>query len=351
MKILLMCWSRALVVGTLVLTDRIPSVGSFASAAYPLGGLSLSRNGGSLGSCSSSSSSSLSSNNDNNNAVENDSSKGSCSNNASPDFKVAATTITTRTTALATSPFALDKYHLIWSPGAWKKIVGTTAVMILLPKMNQLPLLRRVFHQQAASPLFAGTTTSGLYSNLVLPLAASSCCLLQLGLNVLSVGCAGWNSYLGPVRPYFMGILMVSSWRHPPASLTTLLWRSVVTFLPELVHLYNQWATGRQERNQQDTIRAATANGDLDQYIMQVDIPTMGCVACIQNINSSLRKIPGVIRATSELKPLGQKGGHATVVVATDDTATMTNQIVDAAANAGFDGAYLTAMQPRKDDD
>lgn len=233
---------------------------------------------------------------------------------------------TASSTLLATSgfKFSFDNYHLIWSPNAWKKLLGTTAVMLLLPRI-QLPITKVPF--------------SNLYQNFVLPSLASSCCLLQLGLNILSVGCAGWNSYLGPVRPYFLGVLLVSSFRNRPST-STLIWRSAVALLPEAVYVYNTWQQSKLKKD-------ATKFDNLDQFVLSFDIPTMGCVACINAIDSKVRNLPGVLQVASELKPLGVKGGSATVIVATDDTASMTNLIIDTVADAGFDGAFLTSLSPK----
>ena len=40
----------------------------------------------------------------------------------------------------------------------------------------------------------------------VFGLLSSSCCLLQLLLNLMSVGCAGFNTVLGPLRPFFLAL-------------------------------------------------------------------------------------------------------------------------------------------------
>jgi hypothetical protein len=50
----------------------------------------------------------------------------------------------------------------------------------------------------------------------VLGLLSSSCCVLQLLLNVFSLGCAGFNTWLGPLRPLMLAItvsLQASMWR------------------------------------------------------------------------------------------------------------------------------------------
>ena len=49
-----------------------------------------------------------------------------------------------------------------------------------------------------------------------LGLLSSSCCALQLLLNYLSFGCAGFNTVLGPLRPQFLAItlsLQLGMWR------------------------------------------------------------------------------------------------------------------------------------------
>ena len=87
-------------------------------------------------------------------------------------------------------------------------------------------------------------------------------------------------------------------------------------------------------------------------YILELEVPTMGCVACISNVDASLRNVPGVRRASSALQP--SKGGTATVVLAVDkgddqDTAvaSMTERIIRAVAEAGFAGAHVTSLQPQ----
>eukprot|EP00966_Prymnesium_polylepis_P266398 6153786-Prymnesium_polylepis.2 len=53
-----------------------------------------------------------------------------------------------------------------------------------------------------------------------LGLLSSSCCVLQLLLNTLSVGCAGFNTILGPIRPQMMALTL---------SLQAFMWHSTLT--------------------------------------------------------------------------------------------------------------------------
>ena len=263
---------------------------------------------------------------------------------------------TLSTPPLATSPlsFTLDNYHLLWSPHAWKKLLGTVVVASILPQ--------RFLHLPSTSVLLQRIPppATALLGNLLLPLAASSCCLLQLGLNALSVGCAGWNTTLGPIRPYFMGLLMTLSFRRPPSSLSTLAWRSAVALLPEMVFLHNAWRQSRttaKAREATDTTHLTTTSTTTTvsntspptQYLIELEIPTMGCVACINAIDGRLRNVPGVLHVQSGLKPLGQKGGTAAVWVALpteeDGPTAMVTKLIDTIAEAGFEQAVLTSMR------
>eukprot|EP00957_Ditylum_brightwellii_P175711 13378838-Ditylum_brightwellii.AAC.1 len=49
----------------------------------------------------------------------------------------------------------------------------------------------------------------------LLGLLSSSCCALQILLNLLSFGCAGFNTALGPLRPTFLALtvaVQISAW-------------------------------------------------------------------------------------------------------------------------------------------
>lgn len=111
--------------------------------------------------------------------------------------------------------------------------------------------------------------------------------------------------------------------------------------------MYNSWQQQKQASSSATTAANELNNlQELDRFVLQVDIPTMGCVACINAIDTRLRAVPGVLQASSALKPLGEKGGSADIVIATKDATSATNDIIQAVADAGFDGAVLTSMGP-----
>merc|ERR1719161_3498711 len=45
--------------------------------------------------------------------------------------------------------------------------------------------------------------STGIFTWSILGLLSSACCLLQVILNAFALGCAGFNTYLGPLRPSF----------------------------------------------------------------------------------------------------------------------------------------------------
>ena len=45
---------------------------------------------------------------------------------------------------------------------------------------------------------------------IIISLLSSSCCAFQLILNCFSIGCAGLNSVLGPMRPFFVSIVTIT---------------------------------------------------------------------------------------------------------------------------------------------
>ena len=204
-----------------------------------------------------------------------------------------------------------DAYFLLTTnPSMWKKFVFTTGALVLLPQlMSKIGLTTTTTTISSSSCHPAGTSSAStihfLWNNLALPLAASACCALQLGLNLLAVGCAGWNKVLGPLRPSFLALLLVTSLKQQPFPRpVTLLGRTVVALLPELLHVYNTRGTGG----------ATTSNHHNHNHVI-VEIPSMGCVACIHSVHGALAQVPGVRSAQAYLHKAPRTGGFAKVVL------------------------------------
>ena len=219
----------------------------------------------------------------------------------------------------------------------WKKFVFTTGALVLLPQlMSKIGLTTTTTTISSSSCHPAGTSSAStihfLWNNLALPLAASACCALQLGLNLLAVGCAGWNKVLGPLRPSFLALLLVTSLKQQPFPRpVTLLGRTVVALLPELLHVYNTRGTGgattsnhHNHNLQQQYSHDNNNNNNLQEVI--VEIPSMGCVACIHSVHGALAQVPGVRSAQAYLHKAPRTGGFAKVVL--EDSVDVNKRII-----------------------
>jgi len=253
------------------------------------------------------------------------------------------------------SPLAstkLDKYHLFWSPGAWKKVVVGTATLFLAHAAGQGISQSAIDLTTAAAPTFLTT----LATNVVLPLLASACCLLQLGLNLLSVGCAGFNTVLGPVRPYFISLLLyltvvsrfskhghhtsIGSW----AAATVLRWG--LALLPEALHLWNN-RDDIYERIVPKRKLAATNPYKL-QAVVELEIPTMGCVACINKIDKALRQVGDQVLTAKSTLHEASSGGQAHVQIAANSHSEIhatVASLTDAVNKAGFFGSTVESVK------
>jgi copper chaperone CopZ len=241
----------------------------------------------------------------------------------------------------------LNTYHLIWSKGAWKKLTAGTISLFAVntlfsfyPQANIFQTTLDYVSRSQFEPL------STLATNIILPFLASACCLLQLWINLLAGGCAGFNTILGPVRPYFLSILFyitltTGRWNSGNWYLVTMT-RWLVALSPELLHIWNVWSESSHQRISSDVSTMPF------QANVKLDIPTMGCVACINKINSALNTDGRILEANSELNPLGAKGGYATVRVASqtrEELDQLCEKIVQSIEKAGFEPCRIESME------
>lgn len=231
-----------------------------------------------------------------------------------------------------------NSYHLVWSPGVLKQVALVSGTLLSARFLIQLsgatmePLLHLL---SSMHPSFRSVE-----SDMVLPLLASSCCMLQLLINIVVGGCAGFNTILGPIRPFFLSLLvyLTATTRYAPnwAVISTMRWS--LALFPEGLQFWNTYKEESQKSN---------VLGKIDIEV-ELDIPTMGCVACINTIDRSLLSTTSVVDAFSALKPLGTKGGQATVRLRVDSEDEIEKQIaalVSAVERAGFDQTSVISLR------
>ena len=129
-----------------------------------------------------------------------------------------------------------------------------------------------------------------LLTSLLAGLLSSSCCLLQLALNLFAVGCAGFNKVLGPVRSqarmmtgawlFFLWAMTARrNWPKRNAAVSTLLC-VVLTFLPELLLA----SGGASMAPPTDSTRE-----------LQLVVDGMGCEACQSHVRTVIERSAGVV--------------------------------------------------------
>lgn len=219
------------------------------------------------------------------------------------------------------------KYHLIWSQHFWKKTIVSTIIILLLDK--RIPLY------------FAKPCHQSRITAVALPLLSSSCCAIQLLINALSGwGCAGFNSVLGPVRPILLSLLLFSTWKlssQRPIGWTIL--SLFLSLLPELVHTFNLIKTTQWKKRQ-----ISFQNTDVVTAKLQLAIPGMGCVACVNKIDASIRQCKSATRIAQEKSWLNApemgKGGMAELIISAssdEEVDDVVKSVISAIRDAGFE--------------
>ncbi|CAF2736585.1 unnamed protein product [Rotaria sp. Silwood2] len=158
-------------------------------------------------------------------------------------------------------------------------------------------------------------------------LLISSCCLIQLFLNLFGIGCAGLNTLLLPYRPLFISLTIISLtysfFRYRPSKwhfTAVVIFTLILSFSPELLRIYND----------------QFARNDIvdDQVIVTYwKITGMHCEACRSAVIQSLRKLDGVLSVNVDLET-----GQAKLISSSNIN---TNTVIQAVQSAGFQANKL----------
>lgn len=258
-------------------------------------------------------------------------------------------------------------YYLLWSPGFLTKcgIMGASLLGLHISGWDS-QVAKIAFRKWVSltsvlpSTRFLAVPRMVSFQNLVLPLLSSSCCLLQLFINMLvgAGGCAGFNTILGPVRPYLLAFLAYLN-IVTGAGIRQSVLRYGIALMPEGISFWNEY-TNSQWRKSLSTSAVVTSSGTsnttehLLRATMVVDIPAMGCVACINKIESNLRQCAPtkIVDATSWLQA-DRKGGLARVDFYAEseaDLSSMTRRVVDVIEGAGFQGTTVAKIEIQQTD-
>mmetsp|Transcript_17093 Transcript_17093/g.25893 ORF Transcript_17093/g.25893 Transcript_17093/m.25893 type:complete len:325 (+) Transcript_17093:126-1100(+) len=242
-------------------------------------------------------------------------------------------------------------YYLLWSPTIMRKMIISLGILLggRFAFENWLSPYFLSFAVDTSNNTFV-TVFKRLLQAIILPLLSSACCALQLLINVMvgAGGCAGFNKHLGPLRPYFLAVLLhtvipkVLSPTGQELDFAIIRLRTIqlsLAFLPEIVHLWNV------KLGIQKVPKFATSH-ILPVYQVKLAIPGMGCVACINKINKTLRQNPTVSDTKAWLNE--EKGGSALVQYSVNsnvDAKRIAESLSEAVKAAGFDNCKIENLK------
>lgn len=232
-----------------------------------------------------------------------------------------------------------SKYYLL-TPKVWTTVACYTTLLVVLEWLynsNKIIIPGLTPFMCCSKAMLDG----GILERLVLPLLASSCCVIQLLINLVTgVGCVGFNSFLGPFRPLFVSVLVYAT-----ISTSTTIGRSklivswFVTLMPELIHVLNM-----KRRNQHhNTLKkrfVEEGNDGMFTNDLKLQVSDMGCVACINKIENTMRnKFPeSVVDVSSSLYDT-EKGGEVLIKLMAkneEESVSISNDIAEAIQSIGF---------------
>ena len=237
-------------------------------------------------------------------------------------------------------------YYLLWSPGFGMKFFLTFFGLMALRLSGTIDRIFAMNFMQS----------SNVGSDLILPLLSSSCCLIQLLINAFvgASGCAGFNTVLGPFRPTFLAVLTFLTLVVSKPKISVALLRIGLALLPEFIHVWNVAMRSFRTKRRQENVSVLSGSGEAAPIIsatMIVDVPTMGCVACINKIDSALQRQMdaknNIVSAKTWLDSDSPKGGKTKVrfdATSEEELLNAKNQVLQTIEAAGFKGSSVVTL-------
>lgn len=153
----------------------------------------------------------------------------------------------------------------------------------------------------------------------------------------------------GPIRPFMLSVLIFTTAKlFPQRSIVWTIVSLSLGFLPEVLHLGNNYRVrvGNQTINNHDGDESDSIQTSDTQFIatLRLDVPTMGCVACVNKIDSTIRQFGlrekrNILEGVSWLNDGSKEGGTAELKItgsSSDEIETIKDEVIAAIENAGF---------------
>jgi len=267
-------------------------------------------------------------------------------------------------TATTTTTKKKKHYYLITDPGFGSKLALNLVVLVAVifaGFQNQVVYHHLAdFYNQIQLSLLETAHSMALWS--LVGLLSSSCCALQLLLNACSMGCAGFNAVLGPLRPTFLALTIVLqsvSWyvafTNPPRSFYRHPYAPTMcgTILSVTLSLMPEWISWRTQQRQSENTSANNNDARKNTMMLSFQLTTMGCAACVSTVSNVLASLEWVSNYQVSLEV-----GKAVIMCCNttkssdddddDDDLTMlmketkrAQEVVEKLGQAGFPATYV----------
>jgi copper chaperone CopZ len=189
----------------------------------------------------------------------------------------------------------------------------------------------------------------------VFGLLSSSCCALQLVLNIFNFGCAGFNTYLGPVRPVFLAITVVLQLRmwelatpnlglpstpdhYLPSIIASTVLASFLSVLPELT----EWRNSRKASKQNES---GASLGVVTDVVLSLE--GLGCVACSSAVQGAVQSVANGKLVASKVALEGKQAQLTLACNEEEAKKTLVPELISKIQDAGFDAALVHVQKGR----
>ena len=227
---------------------------------------------------------------------------------------------------------AAHKAYLVWSPNFARNLLVSAAIEgLVLLLCATVPAVREVGDEAIAAVQFAlldGAHQLKWWS--AIAMLASACCVVQLILSALAVGCSGLNGLLGPLRPPMLvaaALLQASSWyivvakkpdQAPSVAVSTTL-AVLLSLSPEILDVI---------QNRRRRRRRAAAEGES----VTLQLQKVSCAVCEAKVCSIAEGVERVARCAVDI----DRGEATLTLSAGADSKAAVAEAVDALARGGY---------------
>lgn len=238
-----------------------------------------------------------------------------------------------------------DGFHRVFWPSlalAFALTHNTSSAARLVPGLSEF---WRWSYEWLLDRLMRGAHSMMWWS--LFGLLSSSCCAVQLILNLFNFGCAGFNTYLGPLRPAFLAFtisLQAKMWKvaipnigmpstpdyFVPSLIGSSIFTAVLALLPEITDLCNK-------RRAPSQAAASSIKSNVETVELVFSLEGLGCVACTSAVQGVVDKVTGQKLTASTISLEKQEARFVMACSEEEARNEVAPKIIEQIESAGFE--------------